>query len=391
MRERAGIPSPVMASILSFPASSHAVINGSFYRDPSYSLWSTVFVNDAGDLTNSGPFRYPNASTPFVALSSDFNSIIGGSATLKVVSQADYAAFHEAGVYVPSTNQVYFTSNRLNTTNTTEYRFPSYAQFNKMTLSPSANGTYNWSTVPSSLVLVNPKTGAGTTILNNFYGRTFNSINDVAVLDVTGSVQQQWVFFTDPPYGYPQGFKNYPSLPAQVYAFHPPSGTVRAVADGFLKPNGIQFSEDYKTCYISDTGFASAVSGDPHPQDGSRPGTIYAFDVVAPPKGSDPRSYPPTLTNRRLFAFTDSGMPDGIKVDKQGNVYAGCYDGVHVWNKRGALLGKILLGLDEITQTSTGPNGRGASNIVFIPGGLLIFSEERMYLANIKAKGALLS
>lgn len=78
----------------------------------------------------------------------------------------------------------------------------------------------------------------------------------------------------DPPYGYYQGFKPYPRLPAQVYAFHPPSGTIRVVADGFQRPNGVAFSPDMKTCYITDTGFASAEKDDPHPLDGSRPGTM---------------------------------------------------------------------------------------------------------------------
>jgi gluconolactonase len=81
----------------------------------------------------------------------------------------------------------------------------------------------------------------------------------------------------DPPYGYFQGFKPYPSLPAQVYAFHPPTGTIRVVADGFERPNGVQFSEDFKTCYVTDTGFISAVAGDPHPDDGRRPGTMYVL------------------------------------------------------------------------------------------------------------------
>lgn len=56
----------------------------------------------------------------------------------------------------------------------------------------------------------------------------------------------------------------------------------------------------------------------------------YAYDVVHPPAGSDLRNNPPSLTNRRVFAFTDSGLPDGIKCDTEGNVYSGCGDGVHV-------------------------------------------------------------
>ncbi|KAF8750119.1 SMP-30/Gluconolaconase/LRE-like region [Rhizoctonia solani] len=352
---------------------------------PSYSLWSTVYVNASGNVTTSGPFTYPNASTPFVASVSDFYDVVGDGASLEVVARAEYAAFHEAGVYISSTNEVYFTSNKLNTTNATEYRFPSYGQFSKISLTPSPNGTYEWSTLlPPSDQLVMPNGG---TVYNGQvlmaaqgYGLDvasslgFNSINDVAVLFANRAVDEQWVFFTDPPYGYFQGFKPYPSLPLR-----------------YTPSTHRQFSEDYKTCYISDTGFISAVAGDPHPADGRRPGTIYAYDVVAPPEGADPKLVPPTLTNRRVFAFADSGMPDGIKVDTAGNVYAGCFDGVHVWNKHGALLGKILLGLDELTETSDGVTGKGCSNLVFVPGGLLMFSEDRMYLAKIKAKGALLA
>lgn len=51
----------------------------------------------------------------------------------------------------------------------------------------------------------------------------------------------------------------------------------------------------------------------------------------------------PFLTNRRLFAMCDTGIPDGIKCDTVGNVYSGCGDGVNVWSAGGALIGKILV------------------------------------------------
>jgi uncharacterized RDD family membrane protein YckC len=60
-----------------------------------------------------------------------------------------------------------------------------------------------------------------------------------------------------------------------------------------------------------------------------------------------------------------------------------------VWNKHGALIGKILLGLDVCDPNGT-PEGQGCANLVFVPGGLLMFAEDRMYLANIQAKRALL-
>jgi hypothetical protein len=47
----------------------------------------------------------------------------------------------------------------------------------------------------------------------------------------------------------------------------------------------------------------------------------YKFDV-------DPASK--VFLNRRIFAFVDTGVPDGVNVDEQGNVYSGCGDGVHV-------------------------------------------------------------
>ena len=47
----------------------------------------------------------------------------------------------------------------------------------------------------------------------------------------------------------------------------------------------------------------------------------YAFDV-------DPDSQ--TFLNRRVFAYVDTGIPDGVQIDKNGNVYAGCGDGVQV-------------------------------------------------------------
>ncbi len=62
----------------------------------------------------------------------------------------------------------------------------------------------------------------------------------------------------------------------------------------------------------------------------------YAFNVTIVAKQ-------PSLVNRRLFAMCDTGIPDGIKCDINGNVYSGCGDGVNVWSAGGILLGKILV------------------------------------------------
>ncbi|KAB5593172.1 hypothetical protein CTheo_3402 [Ceratobasidium theobromae] len=408
---------PVVPNTVFVPPSSNKVIQGSFDRDPTSSMWSTYYVDPDGNSLGSGPFTTPKE--PFIAISPDFYPVLGPAPTLQVVAEADTAQFHEAGVYIQESNEVFFTSNRL--PSPAGEAFHEYGNFSKISLTPDHDGKYSWEVlkppsdvfvlpnggtiyndkvlmaiqgyklqVPSSLIVVDPKTLQAEVLLNNFFGRPFNSINDIAILMKPGGgetkLEDQWIFFTDPPYGYFQKFKPHPRLPYQVYAFHPINGTIRVVADGFQRPNGIVFSPDMGTCYITDTGIASGQEHEPTAIDGSRPGTIYAYDVVHPPAGSDLRNNPPSLTNRRVFAFTDSGLPDGIKCDTEGNVYSGCGDGVHVWNKQGALLGKILVGLDIADASARGP----CANFVFVPGGILIFAEKRMYLAKIKAKGALL-
>lgn len=51
-----------------------------------------------------------------------------------------------------------------------------------------------------------------------------------------------------------------------------------------------------------------------------------------------------TFYDRRTFAYVTPGVPDGVHCDAAGNVYAGCGDGVQVFNPSGKLIGKIYLG-----------------------------------------------
>ena len=69
------------------------------------------------------------------------------------------------------------------------------------------------------------------------------------------------------------------------------------------------------------------------PQADDVPAARFAYDVV---HHEEDVSQPAVLANKRVFAFTDAGAPDGIKCDTRGNVYAGCFDGVHVSCERPA-------------------------------------------------------
>ncbi|KAJ7065222.1 D-lactonohydrolase-like protein [Mycena amicta] len=310
-----------------------------------------------------------------------FLDILGPNPSIRVIVENDTFAFaHDAPTWIPSTNQVFFSGGRLvgrpvsminlndlKTTTTGLINFTiiplsADVQINNggtlfrkdLLLVTTGNGT-----LPPSLVRVNPSPPFNDTIiLNNFYGRQFNSLNDAKVHPQSGAI-----FFTDVTYGFKNNFRPPPLLPNQVYRFDADTGEVRVVADGFVQPNGVLFSLDGKTAYIADSGESEGVLGG---VDLTLPGTIYAFDVAP---GSQ------TFTNRRVFAFIDSGAPDGLAFDTKGNMYVGCGDGTEVFDPNGTLLGKAFLGV-------------GSSSMVFAEKKLIIMADTRIFLAEIAATGA---
>jgi gluconolactonase len=84
-------------------------------------------------------------------------------------------------------------------------------------------------------------------LITDFHGRPFNSPNDV-VVHSDGSI-----WFTDPMYGWEQGIRPKPRLPNQIYRYDTVTGGIRAIADGFGKPNGICFSPNETIVYVTDT------------------------------------------------------------------------------------------------------------------------------------------
>lgn len=326
-----------------------------------------------------------------------FHAVTGSDPTLELLlSNTKYAFAHEAGVFIPSRNELFITSNIFPDSTGTPT-----IQVSKVTLSPDrtaqsttceelqidaikmGNGGVNYrkgNDSESSILFCvqgtkDPKYPSGIyemestapyatkPLITSFHGRNFNSVNDV-VVHSDGSI-----WFTDPIYGFEQGFRPAPQLPNQVYRFDPRTGSIRAVADGFGRPNGICFSPDEKVCYITDTDW---VHGD-GTFDLMRPSSIYAFDVSW-------YSGAPFLTNRRLFAFVDVGVPDGIKCDENGNVYSGCGDGVNVWSTGGDLIGRILV-----------PGG--VANFCFgREGELFLLNENHLWRAQLSTelRGALL-
>lgn len=155
------------------------------------------------------------------------------------------------------------------------------------------------------------KDGSITVIADIFKEKKLNSPNDIVVKS-DGSI-----YFTDPPYGIKSEQQEQPIQ--GVYRLSPDNNKIIIVADDFIKPNGLAFSPDEKKLYIDD----------------SERRHIRVFDVQ--PDGK--------LTNGRIFYDMKTekpGLPDGMKVDTQGNIYCTGGGGVWVFNSQGNHLGTIV-------------------------------------------------
>ena len=161
--------------------------------------------------------------------------------------------------------------------------------------------------------------GVITTIADRFDGKRFNSPNDLAVR------KSGEIYFTDPPYGLDKIVDSpLREIPfAGVYRIAT-DGKVTVLAKNITFPNGIGFSPDEKTLYV-------AVS------DG-RATRVVAFDVKADGTLDKERTFFDAQPRRKPGV---PGLCDGLKVDREGNVWATGPGGVMVISPAGKLLGVI--------------------------------------------------
>lgn len=161
--------------------------------------------------------------------------------------------------------------------------------------------------------------GKVSVLADKFEGKRFNSPNDLAFKS-TGEL-----YFTDPPFGLPLLLLD----PGRELDFQ---GVYRLSNDGKLTlltkeikyPNGIAFSPDEKTLYVSNSEKGNAV--------------FYAFDVLKDGTLGPKR----VLLDVSDLAKTHRGSPDGMKVDKNGYLFAAGPGGIHVIDPRdGKLLGSF--------------------------------------------------
>jgi gluconolactonase len=280
-------------------------------------------------------------ASPFIVHDPEFLRALGDAPRLDRVVDVDA---HEGPVYVARADALYFTS-----LPTPEWqvairrialdgeRFPLAADrvetlvqhtrvANGMTL--DAGGQLlvceqGSMAEAAAISRVDPRTGARSVVVDNWGGLPLNSPNDVVVRS-DGSI-----WFTDPSYGHLQGFRPEPQAGDHVYRWDPRTGMLTVVADDFVKPNGLAFSPDESLLYVTDSG-ANQEAGSFYPH---LPHHVIAYDV----------DHGRHLVNRRLFAVTNPGFPDGLKVDDDGRVYASSLSGVQVFSPLGDFIGEISL------------------------------------------------
>jgi gluconolactonase len=323
----------------------------------------------------------------FIAYSEEFDDVVGSDPQFYTVIETDA---HEGPVYVANENALYFTT--VPATNNIPVAGSKQVAIKKIPLnggqfpldSNAATTVRAVSNVANGMTLdregqliiceqgtkvtlacisrMNLQTSNSETVVDEWRGLRFNSPNDVVVKS-DGSV-----WFTDPSYGYLQGFKDSPLIGDYVYCFEPPTnrsriGQISVVADSFNKPNGLAFSPDESILYINDSG---AIQ-EPGSYYVNLPHHIRAFDVV---EGRH-------LVNERLFAVVSPGIPDGLKVDSEGRVYSSSASGVLVYNPGGDLIGEIVApGVANFTFGGPG------NNVIYMMADTVIWAAE------IKAVGA---
>lgn len=150
-------------------------------------------------------------------------------------------------------------------------------------------------------------------LADQYEGKKFNTPNDV-IVGPDGAL-----YFSDPTLDFVPGMKQ--EIPFQGVYRLGPDGSVRLLTKDLKQPNGLAFSPDGKRFYVDD----------------SEQRNMRVYDVAA--DGS--------LQNGRIFGeepgAKNDGVPDGMKVDREGNIFVTGPKGIWVWDAKGNHLGTIVI------------------------------------------------
>jgi gluconolactonase len=179
------------------------------------------------------------------------------------------------------------------------------------------------------------KDGKFETIVDKYMGKRFNSPNDL-VFAKNGDL-----YFTDPPYGLPEQMKDpKKELDFQGVYRLSPKGQLTLLTKEMSRPNGIALAPDEKTLYVANSDPDKAIwMAFPINADGSLGKGKMIHDATADVK-----------------ANKDKGLPDGMKVDQKGNIFATAVNGVYVFAPDFTFLGRIVTN-DKTANCAWGDDG----------------------------------
>ena len=192
------------------------------------------------------------------------------------------------------------------------------------------------------------------TIADRYMGKRLNSPND-AFFRSNGDL-----FFTDPPYGL-EGYVDDPAKEIPFQGVYKVSvggkssiiNEVQLLTDSITRPNGIALLNNEKTLLVANSDPDKAK--------------WYLFDLGNGDSLTNPRIL---FDASRFVTPTSKGLPDGLKVDAKGNIFATGPGGVYIFNTTGKLLGRLLI-------------PEACSNVALGKDGKTLFITADMYLLKI--------
>jgi gluconolactonase len=187
-------------------------------------------------------------------------------------------------------------------------------------------------------------------LADNFQGKKLNSPND-AVFRGNGDL-----FFTDPPYGLPKQAEDSTKETPHNGVYKVSGGIASLVVDSLTRPNGIAFFPDQQTLLVANSDPEKA--------------RWYVFRLDEKDSVVSARIFYDATANAKAG---ERGLPDGLRVDKSGNVFATGPGGIWIFNSEGKVLGKIRL---------TEP----AANCALSPDEKTLYITNNMYLVRVKLR-----
>lgn len=265
------------------------------------------------------------------------SSNIFANETLSKPIRVIKANAHEGPVCVPSQHRLYFTTRPVfHSKFPRAYTSIRYLDFKKHTI----HTFIKHSNMVNSMWLTNDKhhlllaeqgsfsrlggiaklnlfNGHYETIVNRYHDLPFNSPNKV--IETKGGI----IYFTDPNYGFNQGFKPKPQLPNALYAFDTRTHQLRQLSIDFLMPHGLAANHHADTLFLGDT---AAIDGknayNPHTSQ-----SIYALSLVTPLK---------IQHIKKIIKPSDT--PDGFLITPNNNLLIASKYGIRLYDQNGNLI-----------------------------------------------------